>query len=151
MALIVGGMLTAAAGVYMLSRIPVDASYVSDVLPGMLIMSLGLGVAFVSVTTAANAGVGAGEAGLAAALVNASQQVGGALGLAIFTAIATSRTNDLLAAHTPLPDALDAGFQRALLVSCLFLIAAAGIGLRTRDAHSDAPEVAPSARAVEVT
>ena len=136
--LIVGGLLTGAAGVYLLSRIPVDGSYVRDVLPGMVIMSLGLGAAFVAVTTAANAGVRASEAGLAAALLNASQQVGGALGLAIFSAIATARTNDLLAAHTPVPDALDAGFQRALLASCLFLLAAAVIGLRTRNAHSDA-------------
>jgi predicted MFS family arabinose efflux permease len=139
---IVGGMLTAAAGVYLLSRIPVDGSYVADVLPGMLVMSLGLGAAFVAVTTAANAGVAAGEAGLAAALLNASQQLGGALGLAIFSAVATARTNDLLAAHTPLPNALDAGFQRALLASCCFLAAAAVIALRTTNAHSDAPGTA---------
>jgi MFS family permease len=136
--LIVGGLLVGAAGVYLLSRIPVDGSYVRDVLPGMVIMSIGLGAAFVAVTTAANAGVRASEAGLAAALLNASQQLGGALGLAIFSAVATARTNDLLAAHTPLPDALDAGFQRALLASCLFLLGAAVIGLRTRNAHSDA-------------
>jgi EmrB/QacA subfamily drug resistance transporter len=136
--LIVGGLLVGAAGVYLLSRIPVDGSYVRDVLPGMVIMSIGLGAAFVAVTTAANAGVRASEAGLAAALLNASQQLGGALGLAIFSAVATARTNDLLAAHTPLPDALDAGFQRALLASCLFLVGAAVIGLRTRNAHSDA-------------
>ena len=72
-------------------------------------MSLGLGAVFVAVTTAANAGVPADKAGLAAALLNASQQLGGALGLAIFSAIATARTNDLLAAHTPPPDALDRG------------------------------------------
>jgi EmrB/QacA subfamily drug resistance transporter len=140
--LIVGGMLTAAVGVYLLSRIPVDGSYVPDVLPGMLVMSIGLGPAFVAVTTAANAGVAEGEAGLAAALLNASQQLGGALGLAIFSAVATARTNDLLAAHSPLPDALDAGFQRALLASCCFLVAAAVIALRTTNAHSDVPESA---------
>ena len=69
---------------------------------------------FVGVTTAANAGVPVDKAGLAASLLNASQQVGGALGLAIFTAIATSRTQDLLAAHAPVTHALTAGFQRAL-------------------------------------
>src|SRR3954452_21065649 len=97
--LIVGGSLMAAGGVYWLSRIPVDGSFVHDLLPGMMVMSLGLGAVFVAVTTAANAGVSADKAGLAAALLNTSQQLGGALGLAIFTAIATSRTSALLADH----------------------------------------------------
>jgi predicted MFS family arabinose efflux permease len=147
--LIAGGTLVAAAGVYLLSRIPVHGSYVSDVLPGMLVMSIGLGAAFVAVTTAANAGVPEDKAGLAAALLNASQQLGGALGLAIFSAVATSRTNDLLAAHTPLPDALDAGFQRALLASSLLLVAAAAIALRTRNAHGETEAVATAVRPAE--
>jgi EmrB/QacA subfamily drug resistance transporter len=138
--LTVAGSLIAAGGVYWLSRIPVDGSYLANLLPGMMVMSLGLGAVFVSVTTAANAGVPAEQAGLAAALLNASQQVGGALGLAIFSAIATSRTNDLLAAHTPPPEALTSGFHRALLASSIFLVAAAAIGTRTKNAHSDAPE-----------
>src|SRR5205085_8752468 len=106
-------------------------SYLSDLLPGMMVMSLGLGAVFVSVTTAANAGVPADKAGLAAALLNASQQVGGALGLAIFSAIATSRTTHLLASHAPPADALTSGFQRALLASSIFLVAAAVVGFRT--------------------
>ena len=135
--LIVGGALVTAGGVYWLSRIPVDGSYVSDLLPALVIMSLGLGAVFVSVTTAANAGVPADKAGLAAALLNASQQLGGALGLAIFSAIATSHTNHLLAGHTPPPEALTAGFQRALLVSSLFLVAAAAIGLRAANTRGE--------------
>ena len=103
----------------------------SDLLPGLVIMALGLGAVFVAVTTAANAGVPHVMAGLAAALLNASQQLGGALGLAIFTAVATSRTNDLLASGTPAPEALTAGFQRALFLSSVFLVVAAVIGTRT--------------------
>src|SRR4051794_13938108 len=147
--LAVGGSLIAAGGVFWLSRIPVDGSYLANLLPGMMVMSLGLGAVFVSITTAANAGVPADRAGLAAALLNASQQVGGALGLAIFSAIATSRTTDLLAAHAPRAEALTSGFQRALFASSLFLVAAAVIGLRTANAHSDptmeagAPEPEP--------
>ena len=110
------------------------------VLRGMMVMSLGLGAVFVAVTTAANAGVPADKAGLAAALLNASQQVGGALGLAIFSAIATSHTQHLLAADTPLPHALTAGFQRALLAGSIFLVAAAVIGLRTSNARGDASQ-----------
>jgi EmrB/QacA subfamily drug resistance transporter len=146
--LIVGGSLVAAAGVFWLSRIPVDGSYLANLLPGMMVMSLGLGAVFVSVTTAANAGVPADKAGLAAALLNASQQVGGALGLAIFSAIATSRTNDLLADHAPRAEALTSGFQRALFVASLFLAAAAAIGLRTTNAHSD-PQMATPERPAE--
>ena len=96
--IIVAGALISAGGVYWLSRIPVHGSYLADLLPALVIMSFGLGAVFVGVTTAANAGVPPDKAGLAAALVNASQQLGGALGLAIFSAIATSRANDLLAA-----------------------------------------------------
>jgi EmrB/QacA subfamily drug resistance transporter len=136
--LIVGGSLMAAGGVYWLSRIPVDGSFVDNLLPGMMVMSLGLGAVFVAVTTAANAGVSADKAGLAAALLNASQQLGGALGLAIFTAIATSRTTALLADHAALPQALTSGFQRALLAGSIFLVAAAVIGLRTSNARGDA-------------
>src|SRR3954453_10052127 len=135
--LIVAGALIAAGGVYWLSRIPVDGSYVSDLLPGMMVMSIGLGAVFVAVTTAANAGVPADKAGLAAALLNASQQVGGALGLAIFSAIATSRTTHLLASNTSQAEALTSGFHRALLASSIFLVAAAVIGLRATNTRGE--------------
>jgi EmrB/QacA subfamily drug resistance transporter len=135
---IVVGCLVAAAGVYYLSRIPVDGSYLTDLLPGMMIMSFGLGAVFVGVTTAANSGVPADKAGLAAALLNASQQLGGALGLAIFSAIATARTNHLLAAHIPAPHALTAGFHRALLASSIFLLAAAVLAVRASNTRGEA-------------
>jgi EmrB/QacA subfamily drug resistance transporter len=153
--LIVAGSLIAAAGVYYLSRIPVDGSYVADLLPGLVVMSIGLGAVFVAVTTAANAGVPADKAGLAAALLNASQQVGGALGLAIFSALATSRTADLLASHASTAEALTSGFQRALLASSIFLLAAAVVALRitnTRgEEHEPGAESAPDAEAQPVT
>jgi MFS family permease len=109
---IVTGALIAAAGMYWLSRIPVHGTYLSDLLPGMLVLALGFGPVFVGVTTAANAGVPADQSGLAASLLNASQQLGGALGLAVFTALATSRTHHLLATHALPATALTAGFQR---------------------------------------
>ncbi|MDT3399244.1 MFS transporter [Streptomyces sp. B1866] len=134
---IVAGCLVAAAGVYLLSRIPVDGSYVSDLLPGLTIMSLGLGAVFVAITTAANAGVPADRAGLAAALLNAAQQIGGALGLAIFSAVATARTNHLLAHHADPAHALTSGFHRALLAASVFLLAAAVIGLRATNTRGE--------------
>jgi EmrB/QacA subfamily drug resistance transporter len=133
--LILAGAPITAAGVYLLSRIQVDGSYASDLLPGMLVLSFGIGAVFVAVTTAANAGVPSEQAGLAAALLNSSQQIGGALGLAILSAIGTSRTNDLLAARAALPEALTEGFQRSLLVGSIFLLAAAFIGLRVANTH----------------
>jgi EmrB/QacA subfamily drug resistance transporter len=127
--IMVAGALLAAGGVYWLSRIPVHGSYLTDLLPGLMIMSIGLGAVFVGVQTAANAGVPPDKAGLAAALINASFQLGAALGLAIFSAVATSRTNHLLAGHIAVPEALTSGFHLALLVSSIFLVAAALIAL----------------------
>jgi EmrB/QacA subfamily drug resistance transporter len=135
--LIVLGSLIASGGVFWLSRIPVDGSFLADLLPGMLVMAVGLAFVFVAVTTAANAGVPADRAGLAAALVNASQQVGGALGLAVLSAVATSRTQHQLASGYRAPAALTAGFGRALLIGSIFLLGAAVIGLRTHNARGD--------------
>jgi predicted MFS family arabinose efflux permease len=140
--LIVGGALLAAGGVFWLSRVPVDGSYARDLLPGLVVMAIGLGAVFVAVTTAANAGVPADRAGLAASLLNTSQQLGGALGLAIFSALATARTADRLAAHAPPAEALTAGAQRALLASSVFLVAAAVIGLKATNTRG---EEAPAA------
>ena len=139
---IVAGALITAGGIYWLSRIPVGGSYVSDLLPGMVIMSLGVGPMFVAVTTAANSGVPAEKAGLAAALVNASQQVGGALGLAIFTALATSHTNQLLASHVAPVHALNSGLQRGLLASAIFLLASAFVALKATNTRGEEPQPA---------
>jgi EmrB/QacA subfamily drug resistance transporter len=139
--IIVSGALLASAAVYLLSRIPVHGSYLADLLPGLFIMSLGLGAVFVGVTTAANAGVPPDKAGLAAGLINTSQWLGAALGLAIFTAIATSRTNHLLARHAPVPLALTQGFRLGLLCSSIFLAAAGLIALRATNTRGEPQEV----------
>ena len=135
--LIVAGALIASAAVFYLARVPVHGSYRTDLLPGLLIMSIGIGAVFVSVTAAANAGIPAGQAGLAAGLLNTSQQLGTALGLAIFSAIATARTSSLLAAHVHPAHALTAGFHQALLACAIFLLAAAGIALRATNTRGE--------------
>ena len=145
---IVTGALLGAGGIYWLSRIPVQGSYLTDLLPPLMIMALGLGATFVGVTTAAQAGVPPDRAGLAAALINASTFLGGALGIAIFSAIATSRTNDLLGAGTAPPEALTEGFQRGLLACAIFVFVAALIALRATNTRGEpvaglAPEPAP--------
>src|SRR5215475_14070204 len=126
---IVVGAVIASGGMYWLSRIPVDGSYVSDILPGLLVSSIGLGGVFVGATTAANAGVSEDKAGLAAGLLNTGTQLGGALGLAIFSALATERTTSLLHSGHSTAHAATAGFRLALLVGACFVLAAVGVAL----------------------
>jgi hypothetical protein len=121
----------------------VHGSYLHDLLPGLVVMSLGFGSIFVAVTTAAQAGVPPDKAGLAAALVNSSTWIGGALGLAVFSAVATSRAHDLLAAHVPTDAALTAGFQRALVWCALSLVAAAAIASRATNTRGEAAADGP--------
>jgi EmrB/QacA subfamily drug resistance transporter len=137
---IVAGTLIAAAGMFYLSRIPVHGSYLSDLLPGLAVMSIGLGAVFVTVTTAANAGVPAHQAGLAAGLLNTSLQLGSALGLAVFSAIATARTNHLLTDRATPAQALTAGFGRALLAGSIALLAGTVIALRATNTRGKAPQ-----------
>jgi len=136
---IVAGALIAAAGVWYLSRIPVHGTYPGNLLPGLVLMAFGIGAVLVAVTTAANAGVPADKAGLAAGLLNASQQLGTALGLAIFSAIATATPHQ----------ALTAGFHRALLGCAVFLLAAAVIALRARNTRGEPAADAASTTAAD--
>jgi EmrB/QacA subfamily drug resistance transporter len=130
---IVSGAFTAAAGLYWLSRIPVDGSYVADILPGLLVAAFGLGAVFTAATTAANAGVDEDRAGLAAGLLNTGQQLGAALGLAILSALATARTSSLLHAGGGVAQAATDGYQRALMVGAGFVLAAGVIALAARN------------------
>jgi predicted MFS family arabinose efflux permease len=144
--MIVGGAGTVAAGLLLLSRVPADGSYLADLLPGLMIVSFGVGVMFVAVTTAANAGVPADKAGLAAALLNSSQQIGAALGLAVLSAIATARTKHLFAANASPAHALTGGFHRALLIGSVIVLVTAVIALRTSNTRGevDEPPVEPA-------
>jgi EmrB/QacA subfamily drug resistance transporter len=137
--IIVTGALVAAAGMYLLSRVPVHGTYVSNLLPGLAVMSIGLGAVFVTVTAAANAGVPADKAGLAAGLLNTSLQLGSALGLAVYSAIATARTDHLLAHHASPPQALTSGFGWAILSAAIGVLAAAGIALRAANTRGNRP------------
>ena len=134
---LVGGAMLAAGGIYMLSRIPPHGTYLADVLPGLIVMSLGLGAVFVGATVAANAGVPAGQAGLAAGLLNTSLQLGIAVGLAVFSALATTRTDHLLAIHTGPAHALVGGYGLALRAASVFLAAAALVALGTVNSRGD--------------
>jgi MFS family permease len=135
--IIVSGALLAAGGIFWLSHIPVHGTYLGNLLAPLVIMAVGLGLLYAGVQNAANAGVPENQAGLAAALITTSFQLGSALGLAVFSGIATSRTSHLLAAHTPLPEALTSGFQRALLTSAICLVVAGFIALRASNTRGE--------------
>jgi predicted MFS family arabinose efflux permease len=143
--IIVAGALLGAGGVFWLSRIPVHGSYMGDLLPGLVIMSAGLGFVFVGVTTAAQAGVPPDKAGLAAALITTSQWVGGALGIAVFSALSTSRARHLLATHASVHTALTSGFQRALLACSIAMVLAAVLAMRATDTRGESvPALEPA-------
>lgn len=119
------GMAANLAGLIWFSQIPVDGSYMTNLFGPFLLIGVGLGFSFVPVSIAALAGVPAQEAGLASGLINTSQQIGGALGVAILTTVSTTRTENLLESGTPQPEALTEGFSIAFWVAAAF--AAVGI------------------------
>jgi len=122
---LVTGMVALTSGLVYFTQVSVHGSYVGDLLPGFLLIAVGIGFSFVPISIAALAGVQAAEAGLASGLINTSQQIGGALGIAALSTIATSRTDDKVAAGVALPTALVDGFTAAFLVGVG--IAAVGI------------------------
>lgn len=149
------GMAVAAVGLLLLSRVTVDGTYVSDLLPGLLVMSAGLGLTFVPLTLIATANVADEDAGLASGLFNSSQQIGGALGLAILSTIAASQTENALegASGSPSPaeqsSALVEGFQAAFAGGAALMILGVVI-LATYVRRRDVAEVVPSEEPVHV-
>jgi EmrB/QacA subfamily drug resistance transporter len=113
---LVTGLIITAAGLVWFSQVDVDGSYVGDVLFPSLLAAIGLGLAFVSMTVAAVSGVETHETGLASGLINTSQQIGGALGLAILATVANSKIDDVAASGASQAVALTEGFQSAFLV-----------------------------------
>ena len=110
---LVAGMTALSAGLLYFTQVSVGGTYLGDLLPGFLLISIGIGFSFVPISIAALAGVQPAEAGLASGLINTSQQVGGALGIAALTSIATSTTNTKISSGSALPMALTDGFQAA--------------------------------------
>ncbi len=134
------GMAFVALGLAWFSQVSVGGGFTADILGPSLLAAIGLGFGFVTSTIAAVSGVDQREQGLASGLINTSQQIGGALGLAVLSTIATSKTNDVLASGTSsVPNALTEGFQSAFLggavIAALGLIATLVL-IRTRDSRA---------------
>ncbi|OWJ56732.1 DHA2 family efflux MFS transporter permease subunit [Inquilinus limosus] len=125
---IVVGLLLAAAGLALFAWAPVGGSFALHVLPGMLLLGLGCGMALNPVLLAAMSEVGPTESGLASGMVNTAFMMGGALGLAILASLAASRTGGLLAAGADQPAALVGGYQAAFLAGACFAALAAVLG-----------------------
>jgi MFS family permease len=140
--ILAAGMILVALGLVWFSRVSVSGGFLSDILGPSLLAAVGLGLGFVTSTIAAVSGVEEREQGLASGLINTSQQMGAALGLAVLSTIATSRTDHVLAkGASTLPGALTHGFQSAFLGGAL--IAALGcvatlILIRNRDSRAHA-------------
>ncbi len=143
------GISLAAAGMAWLTQVPVDGSYAADLLPGLLPMSIGMGLVFVPITLLGTGGVGSDDAGLASGLFNTSQQVGGSLGLAILSTLAASKTASLVhGASSASPADLVSGYQVAFLAAAIMLASGAvilAVALRKRDLEGLDLDLAPSA------
>jgi EmrB/QacA subfamily drug resistance transporter len=140
------GLLLAAAGLALFARAPVDGNFAVDVLPGMILLGLGTGVAFNPVLLAAMSDVSPSESGLASGVVNTSFMMGGALGLAVLASLAAARTENLLAAGAASNAAgadslaaLNGGYHVAFVLGAVFAAAAAVLGAALLRAGQQAP------------
>jgi EmrB/QacA subfamily drug resistance transporter len=122
------GLGLAAAGLLLFARAPVDGNFIVDVLPSMILLGLGAGMAFNPVLLAAMSDVEESQAGLASGVVNTSFMMGGALGLAVLASLAASRTDTLAASGDSPLAALTGGYHAAFLAGAAFALAAAVIG-----------------------
>jgi EmrB/QacA subfamily drug resistance transporter len=122
------GLGLSALGLLLFARAPVDGSVAVDVIPSMVLLGLGAGIAFNPMLLAAMSDVDPSEAGLASGVVNTSFMMGGALGLAVLASLAASRTSSLLASGDSTLEALTGGYHAAFLVGALFALAGAVLG-----------------------
>jgi EmrB/QacA subfamily drug resistance transporter len=144
-ATLIPAMVFIAAGLVWLARTPIDANYVVDLLPSMILLGLGTGLGFPSLMTLAMSGATESDAGLASGLVNTSVQVGGAIGLAILATFATDRTESLVADGEPAAEALNSGYHLAYLIGAGLVIVAIVIAFTALRARIPAlaPEPVP--------
>jgi EmrB/QacA subfamily drug resistance transporter len=118
------GLVLITAGLALFARAPVDANYVTDVLPVMLVLGFGIGTTFPALMTLAMSGATNEDAGLASGLVNTTMQVGGALGLAVLATLSTTRTDSLTDGGSPSAGALTSGYHLAFLIGALLVAGA---------------------------
>ncbi|MQA72754.1 MAG: DHA2 family efflux MFS transporter permease subunit [Solirubrobacterales bacterium] len=128
-ATLIPGLILVALGLLWIARAPVDAAYVTDLLPTMVLFGVGAGLSFPSLATLAMSGATRSDSGLASGLVNTSLQVGGALGLAALATLATTRTDTLLATGDSPATSLTGGYQLAFLIGAGLVLAAIAVAV----------------------
>ncbi len=148
---LVAGLLFAAVGLVLFARAPVDGNFVVDILPSMILLGIGAGMAFNPVLLAAMSDVTPEQSGLASGLVNTAFMMGGALGLAVLASLAASRTDSLTASGDAHLVALNGGYHAAFLGGAIFAAAAASVGAAFFRIRMPAAEQAPAGEAVQVT
>jgi EmrB/QacA subfamily drug resistance transporter len=126
-ATLLAGLVLLVAALGLFARAPLDAGYVVDLLPSMVLFGIGAGLAFPALTTLAMSGATAEDSGLASGLVNTSLQVGGAVGLAVLATLSATRTDSLLADGEPVAEALTGGYRFAFVVAAGIVVVAVGI------------------------
>jgi EmrB/QacA subfamily drug resistance transporter len=145
---LVTGMSLLTVGLLYFTQVSVDGSYLGDLLPGFLVIAIGMAFSFVPISIAALAGVEAKDAGLASGLINTSQQIGGALGIAVLSSIAVAHTENAAKAGEAVPAALTAGFHAAFWVGAA--VAAVGVVASLVLVRRDELEAAPQGEALPI-
>jgi len=144
------GMGLIALGLALFTRAPVDGTYLSDVLPVMILLGFGIGVSFPALMNLAMSGATQEDAGLASGLVNTTAQVGGALGLAVLATLASTRTHDLTHGGKTVASALTSGYHLAFVIGAALVVAAIGVAAtvleREEPAEQQVAAEAPAAR-----
>jgi EmrB/QacA subfamily drug resistance transporter len=150
-ATLIPAMVAITAGLLLFARTPVDGDFLTDIVPPMVLFGLGAGVAFPSLMTLAMSGATPADAGLASGLINATVQVGGAVGLAVLATLATERTDGLRADGESVASALNGGYHLAYLIGAILVAAAIVVAFSVlRDArppdraHAESPSGEPA-------
>jgi EmrB/QacA subfamily drug resistance transporter len=140
---LVPGLVLIAAGLALVARAPVAGHYLTDVLPAMLLMGVGIGVAFPALASLAMSGATSNDAGLASGLVNTTTQVGAALGLAVLATLSATRSEHLASAGQTAAAALTGGYRLAFLIAAVLVVAAIAVAvtvLRPERRAAEEPE-----------
>ncbi len=154
---LIPGLVLVAIGLLLFARAPVDGSYLADVFPTQVIMSIGIGVSFPPLIALAMASAPPQEAGLASGVVNTSAQIGGAIGLAVLATVSASRTGHLVAGGQSAAEALTAGYHLAFVIAAGLVLAALAVVVLVLESPQQpaghgapaesADELSPAARA----
>jgi EmrB/QacA subfamily drug resistance transporter len=143
-ATLIPGLVLSAAGLALFTQAPVGGSYVSDLLPSMVLLGIGAGLSFPSLMTLAMTGASPSQAGLASGLVNTTQQVGGAIGLAVLATLSATRTDTLLHDGKSVPSSLTSGYHLAWMIGAALVVAAVGFAVTVLRPAPEAEQAEPA-------